>query len=274
MENAPTSRPRAPSSLSTGHSNHQLVFGFHVVEARLRHDAASIEMVWFAQDRHDNRMTRLLQQLQSQGVRMEGVPYSHLQSLVGTPKHQGIVAQVVAQKADAAWRLEDWLASLNEDDKVLLLLLDQIEDPGNFGAVLRVADAAGCGAVVTTHDRSAPLSAHARKASAGAAEVVPLIRVVNLAQAMRLLQKNGFWLVGAEGAADHSLFQARFSSQRLALVVGHEGSGMRRLTKEHCDELLGIPLFGSVESLNVSTAAAIMLYEVRRQWQQEAKAKN
>ena len=145
-----------------------------------------------------------------------------------------------------------------------LLILDGVTDPHNLGACLRSADAAGVHAVIVPKDRSAQLNATAKKVACGAAESVPLIRVTNLARTMRLLQEENVWIVGTAGEADHTLFQSKMTGP-LALVMGAEGEGMRRLTREHCDELISIPMAGSVSSLNVSVATGICLFEAVRQ---------
>ena len=142
--------------------------------------------------------------------------------------------------------------------------LDGVTDPHNLGACLRSADAAGVHAVIVPKDRSAQLNATAKKVACGAAESVPLIRVTNLARTMRMLQEENIWIVGTAGEADHTLYQSKMTG-RLALVMGAEGEGMRRLTREHCDELISIPMAGSVSSLNVSVATGICLFEAVRQ---------
>ena len=157
--------------------------------------------------------------------------------------------------------LPDLIASL---DRPFFLILDGVTDPHNLGACLRSADAAGVHAVIVPKDRSAQLNATTKKVACGAAENVPLIRVTNLARTMRLLQEENVWIVGTAGEADHTLFQSKMTGS-LALVMGAEGEGMRRLTREHCDELISIPMAGSVSSLNVSVATGICLFEAVRQ---------
>lgn len=157
--------------------------------------------------------------------------------------------------------LPDLIAAL---DNPFFLILDGVTDPHNLGACLRSADAAGVHAVIVPKDRSAQLNATAKKVACGAAENVPLIRVTNLARTMRMLQEENIWIVGTAGEADHTLYQSKMTG-RLALVMGAEGEGMRRLTREHCDELISIPMAGSVSSLNVSVATGICLFEAVRQ---------
>ena len=176
--------------------------------------------------------------------------------------HQGIVARVKPGRQYQETDLPDLLASL--DHPPFLLILDGVTDPHNLGACLRSADAAGIDAVIVPRDRSAQLNATAKKVACGAAESVPLIRVTNLARTMRLLQEENIWIIGTAGEADHSLYQSKMAGA-MALVMGAEGDGMRRLTREHCDELISIPMAGSVSSLNVSVATGICLFEAVRQ---------
>ncbi len=175
--------------------------------------------------------------------------------------HQGIVARVKPGRQYGENDLPDLLAAHAQP---FLLILDGVTDPHNLGACLRSADAAGVHAVIVPKDRSAQLNATAKKVACGAAESVPLIRVTNLARTMRLLQEENVWIVGTAGEADHTLYQSKMTGP-LALVMGAEGEGMRRLTREHCDELISIPMVGSVSSLNVSVATGICLFEAVRQ---------
>ncbi|PUV48591.1 23S rRNA (guanosine(2251)-2'-O)-methyltransferase RlmB, partial [Cronobacter sakazakii] len=175
--------------------------------------------------------------------------------------HQGIVARVKPGRQYGENDLPDLLAAHAQP---FLLILDGVTDPHNLGACLRSADAAGVHAVIVPKDRSAQLNATAKKVACGAAESVPLIRVTNLARTMRLLQEENVWIVGTAGEADHTLYQSKMTGP-LALVMGAEGEGMRRLTREHCDELISIPMAGSVSSLNVSVATGICLFEAVRQ---------
>jgi 23S rRNA (guanosine2251-2'-O)-methyltransferase len=175
--------------------------------------------------------------------------------------HQGIVARVKPGRQYQESDLPDLLESL---DSPFLLILDGITDPHNLGACLRSADAAGVHAVIVPRDRSAQLNATAKKVASGAAEHVPLITVTNLARTMRVLQDANVWIVGTAGEADHNLYQSKMTGP-MALVMGAEGEGMRRLTREHCDELISIPMSGSVSSLNVSVATGVCLFEAVRQ---------
>ena len=190
------------------------------------------------------------------------VPKERLDSMSETGHHQGVMAYAAAYEYA---EVEDILKIAEEKgEPPFLFLLDGIEDPHNLGACLRSADAAGVHAVIVPKDRSAQLNATAKKVACGAAESVPLIRVTNLARTMRMLQEENIWIVGTAGEADHTLYQSKMTG-RLALVMGAEGEGMRRLTREHCDELISIPMAGSVSSLNVSVATGICLFEAVRQ---------
>jgi 23S rRNA (guanosine2251-2'-O)-methyltransferase len=186
---------------------------------------------------------------------------TRLDGMAGNGRHQGVLARVVDTPIPYL-DINDVLESL--DEPPFLLVLDGVEDPHNLGACLRVADAMGVHAVIAPKDRAAGLNATVRKVACGAAESVPFIAVTNLARTLRELKEAGIWLVGAAAEAEGDLFSVKLSGP-LALVLGAEGTGLRRLTAETCDELVHIPMFGSVESLNVSVASGICLYEVRRQ---------
>jgi 23S rRNA (guanosine2251-2'-O)-methyltransferase len=184
-----------------------------------------------------------------------------LAKLAGEVAHQGAVAAVRPLKA---WDEHDLLAAISEIDRPLLLVLDGVTDPHNLGACLRTADAAGAHAVVIPKDRAASVDGVVRKVAAGAAEFIPVATVTNLARALDMLKERGVWVAGTDGEAPESLYGADLD-RPLALVLGAEGDGMRRLTRERCDFLVRIPMAGNVESLNVSVAAGIALFEVGRQ---------
>ncbi len=234
--------------------------GFHAVNARLRSDPASIEMLYYDPSRHDGRMRQLLERAQSAGVRCAAADAARLSGLAAEAPHQGVVA--LCQAARTALGLDDVLQAV--DAQTLLLLLDGVTDPRNLGACLRAAQGAGVGAVIVPRDRSAPLSAVAVKAAAGAAESVPLVAVTNLSRAMREIKDAGIWIVGADGGAESTLYELDLTGPR-AWVLGAEGSGLRRLTREGCDQLARIPMAGAAESLNVSVAAGVCLFETVRQ---------
>jgi 23S rRNA (guanosine2251-2'-O)-methyltransferase len=190
-----------------------------------------------------------------------------LRQLAGHDRHQGVVA--FAEPASLARNVAELLDSLG-DKKPLLLILDGVTDPHNLGACLRVADGAGADAIIVPKDRSAQLNTTVSKVASGAAETMPFVAVTNLARSMRELQEAGVWLIGTSDDAEKTLYEVDLTGP-VAIVMGAEGEGMRRLTKETCDELVSIPMFGGVESLNVSVASGVCLYEAARQRIQQAK---
>jgi 23S rRNA (guanosine2251-2'-O)-methyltransferase len=236
------------------------IAGFHAVTARLRHAAGGIEAIYVDAHRHDARMHQLLQRAQAAGVRVIAADAARLQGMAGDVAHQGVVA--LCERVATARTLDDVLANVARD--TLVLLLDGVTDPRNLGACLRTADAAGASAVIVPRDRSAALTPIVSKAAAGAAETIPLITVTNLARAMDDLKEAGVWIAGAAGDAEKSLYQLDLTGP-LAWALGAEGEGLRRLTRERCDWLARIPMAGHVESLNVSVAAGICLFETLRQ---------
>jgi 23S rRNA (guanosine2251-2'-O)-methyltransferase len=237
-----------------------LIYGFHAVTSRLRQNASGILEIYLDQGRHDQRSRDLLQLAEAKGVKILQMPRQRLDGMAGD-KHQGVVAKVIEQAA-LPHSLDTVLENLSES--ALLLVLDGVQDPHNLGACLRVADAMGAHAVIAPKDRAAGLNPTVRKVASGAAETVPFITVTNLARTLRELQELGVWVIGTAGEADHDLFSMKLDGP-VAWVLGAEGEGLRRLTRENCDELARIPMFGSVESLNVSVAAGICLFESRRQ---------
>ncbi|MGE9551230.1 23S rRNA (guanosine(2251)-2'-O)-methyltransferase RlmB [Erwinia amylovora] len=239
----------------------EIVFGLHAVQALLDSDPQRFQEVFILKGRDDRRLQPLVKALEAQGIVIQLASRQWLDSQVEGGVHQGIVAKVKAGRQYQENDLPDLLASL---DSPFLLILDGVTDPHNLGACLRSADAAGVHAVIVPRDRSAQLNATAKKVASGAAEHVPLIRVTNLARTMRLLQEANVWIVGTAGEADHDVYQSKMTGP-MALVMGAEGEGMRRLTREHCDELISIPMAGSVSSLNVSVATGICLFEAVRQ---------
>jgi len=236
------------------------LFGFHAVTARLRHEAQSVEEIYVDSSRADRRMQDLLQVARTAGVRIIQADDQRLSNMVGTRRHQGVVA--MAAPLSLARNLDELLDAI--EGPPLLLVLDGITDPHNLGACLRVADGAGAHAVIAPKDRSVGLNATAAKVASGAADTVPYITVTNLARTMREMKERDIWLTGTTDDAEKSLYEADFKGG-VALVMGSEGEGMRRLTRETCDVLVSIPMFGAVESLNVSVASGICLYEARRQ---------
>ncbi len=238
----------------------RVLAGFHAVGARLRHAPASIETIYVDERRRDGRMIDLQQRAKALGVRVTPIDAERLRGLAGEAPHQGVVA--LAAELEHAVSLDDVLNQVAAN--TLLLLLDGVTDPRNLGACLRVADAAGVSAVIVPRDRSAGLTPSALKAAAGAAETVPLIAVTNLARAMDDLRDADVRMVGAAAGARQSLYELDLTGP-LAWALGAEDSGLRRLTRERCDVLARIPLAGHVESLNVSVATGICLFETKRQ---------
>jgi 23S rRNA (guanosine2251-2'-O)-methyltransferase len=236
------------------------LFGFHAVTARLRAKPDSVRAVYVAAARRDRRMRELIERAEAAGVGVHPVDDERLAALSHDERHQGVVA--VVDGAIAAATLDDVLEELQEP--ALLLVLDGVTDPHNLGACLRSADAFGAQAVVVPRDRAAGLNATVAKAAAGAAETVPLVSVTNLARCLRELKERGVWIIGADAEAEASLDDADLAGP-IAWVLGAEGTGLRRLTRELCDRLVSIPLQGNVASLNVSVAAGVCLYAARQQ---------
>ena len=237
------------------------VFGIHAVESLLERDPARIDRLVVMKGRDDRRLQAILQLANEHDIAYSLSPRRELDELV-RGRHQGVVALVEPSKELNENDLEALLDGLQEPP--FLLILDSVTDPHNLGACLRSADAAGVHAVITPKDKAAPLNAVARNVASGAAEHIPLVRVTNLARTMRSLQDRGVWITGAAGEGDRSIYQADFRGST-AIAMGAEGSGLRRLTREHCDQLTNIPMAGSVSSLNVSVATWVFLFEALRQ---------
>ncbi len=241
-------------------SGKRIVAGFHAVTARLRHAADSIDTLYVDGARRDGRMQQLLSRAEAAGLRALRVDARRLQALAGETPHHGVVA--LCRDQAIAQTLDDLLAVV--DARTLLLLLDGVTDPRNLGACMRTAEAAGAQAVIVPRDRSANLTPVVAAAAAGAAEVLPLIAVTNLARAMDEIRAAGVWIVGAAGEAEKTVYDISLNGP-IAWALGAEGEGLRRLTREKCDWLARIPLHGQVESLNVSVATGVCLFETLRQ---------
>lgn len=239
----------------------EIIYGIHAVKSLLERDPQRFIEVFILKGREDRRLLPLVQEIEQNGISVQVANRQWLDNKAEGAVHQGIIARVREGRQYQENDLPDLLEGL---DKPFLLVLDGVTDPHNLGACLRSADAAGVHAVIVPRDRSAQLNATAKKVASGAAESVPLIRVTNLARTLRYLQEQNIWIVGTAGEADHTLYQSQFNGP-VALVMGAEGEGMRRLTREHCDELISIPMAGSVSSLNVSVATGICLFEIVRQ---------
>jgi len=243
-------------------SETRVIYGFHAVTSRLRQDAAGIQEIYLEGARQDGRSRDLGKLAAERNVRIIPVDAKRLDGLTGNARHQGVAARVavVALRHDLDGVIED------AGKAALLLILDGVQDPHNLGACLRVADAFGVNAVVAPKDRAVGITPVVAKVASGAAETVPYITVTNLARTLRELKDAGVWIVGTDEHAELSLYGARLEGP-LAWVFGAEGDGMRRLTREHCDELVRIPMAGKIESLNVSVAAGVCLSETARQRQ-------
>ena len=239
-------------------SQTRILVGFHAVTARLRQRPDSVREVHVAAGRHDQRMRDLVERAKAAGVAVHVVDERRLSELARDARHQGVVAGVDASLPHVT------LAEVLEDarEPPLLLVLDGVTDPHNLGACLRSADAFGAHALVVPKDRAVGVNATVAKAASGAADTVPVVGVTNLARALREMKEAGVWIVGAD-AGGESLFTAALEGP-LAWVLGAEGAGLRRLTREHCDRIVGIPTTGTVDSLNVSVAAGICLFATRR----------
>ncbi len=238
----------------------RFIFGFHAVVSRLRQHAGSVREVYLDQSRNDRRARDLAQVATERGVRVITVDAARLDGMTQHAKHQGVAARV--ETGPLAQDLDSLLDGLHEP--ALLLVLDGVTDPHNLGACLRVADAMGVHAVIAPKDRAVGITPAVEKVASGAADTVPFIAVTNLARTMRELKERQIWLIGADQDAEQELYSVKLEGP-LAWVLGAEGEGMRRLTRENCDELARIPMHGSVESLNVSVSAGICLAETRRQ---------
>ncbi|MDE2196078.1 MAG: 23S rRNA (guanosine(2251)-2'-O)-methyltransferase RlmB [Gammaproteobacteria bacterium] len=240
-----------------------LVYGLHAVAA-LFQQRRPVQQLWVQDSRHDARLEELLTQAAQHGVPVQRVSRGQLDALTGHGRHQGAVARAGAARSGDEEELKALVTALQTP--AFLLVLDGVQDPQNLGACLRSANAAGVQAVIAPTDRAADLTPVARKAAAGAAEMTPFFQVTNLARTLRWLKEQNIWLVGLAAEADQSLYELDLKGP-LALVLGAEGGGLRRLSKEHCDFLARIPLPGTVESLNVSVAAGVALFEALRQRQ-------
>ena len=240
----------------------EYLYGIHAIKSFLANSPERIIEVMALKGREDQRLQPVLQEIQRLGIAVQFANRQTLDKKANGEVHQGIMARIQPQKELNENDLDSILA---QHSAPLLLVLDGVTDPHNLGACLRTADAAGVHAVIVPKDKSAQLTSIARKVACGAAETVPLIRVTNLARTLRDLQQNhNIWVIGTAGEATETLYQSKLTGA-LALVMGAEGEGMRRLTREHCDQLVSIPMAGSVSSLNVSVATGVCLFEIVRQ---------
>lgn len=239
------------------------IYGIHAVSVCIERTPERIIEVYLLKGREeDKRLNQVLKTLRHLGISVQFCNRTTLDNKANGENHQGLIAKVQEQKA---FNEADLDTILNQQTKPLLLVLDGVTDPHNLGACLRTADAAGVHAVIMPKDNAASLNPVARKVACGAAETIPVIRVTNLARTLRdMQQRHNIWVVGTAGEATKTLYETQLTGG-LALVMGAEGDGLRRLTRETCDELVSIPMAGLVSSLNVSVATGVCLFEIVRQ---------
>ena len=240
------------------------IFGFHSLEAILNSKPELILNVFVQAGRRDRRMQDLLNKLDAQKINHSSTDKNTLDKLAKAELHHGVLAEIALPTLPGQDKLIEHIkhSSINH----LILILDSIQDPRNLGACLRSANAARVDCVVVNKDRSAPINALAHKTSAGAINQIKIFQVTNLVRTIKELQKNGIWVLGLDGLSNNSLYKANLC-EPIALVMGSEGKGLRKLVKTSCDELVSIPMMGNVESLNISVATGIALFESRRQRQ-------
>lgn len=238
------------------------LFGLHAVQAALDYSPEKITQVWLDNQRQDTRLKELLDQLKNLNIKIEIADKKKLDRFADGKNHQGIVAEVELPSVHSEEELKHRIKNLAE--MPFFLVLDHVQDPHNLGACLRTADAAGVHGIIITKDNATGITPTVCKVASGAAETVPVYQVTNLARTLRWMKEQNIWIIGSTGEAERTIFATDLKIP-LALVMGAEGTGMRHLTQQHCDLLVKIPMVGQVESLNVSVAAAVMIYEVLRQ---------
>jgi len=244
-------------------SQQHIIYGIHAVYAAVQKSDQGVESIYVLSDwRRQQRLRKLVELVEQNGLNVDECNRQQLSTIAGNDNHQGVVAKLAYKEKQPAPVLEEIVAYRGKN--LLLLILDGVTDPHNLGACLRTAEAAGVDAIVAPRDRAVGLTAAVRKVASGSAERVPFITVTNLARTLRQLKGEGVWLIGTEGETETSLYQQDLTGP-LAIVMGGEERGLRRLTQEACDSLISIPMLGAIESLNVSVAAAVCLFEARRQ---------
>ncbi len=239
-----------------------IICGVHAVESALRNDTENLGQIWLDKRSRNDRLKKLEKMAEENGMRVFLIDEDKLDKMAGNNRHQGIVAEYYKLKA---WTENDFYDMLDGmTDPPFLLVLDGVTDPHNLGACLRTAEGAGVHAVIAPKDNAASITPTVRKVASGAAEIIPFIPVTNLARTLETLKSRGIWLTGTSDKAKQTLYQADLKGP-MALVMGAEGAGIRRLTEESCDYLISIPMAGQVSSLNVSVATGVCLYEALRQ---------
>lgn len=239
----------------------QIIFGLHAVEALLQNQPERIMRLCVAPERNDRKIESLLQLAKELRVHIDYASKRELDRMTEEANHQGVVAFCEKARTYTEHDLQSLLADV---EMPFVLILDGVQDPHNLGACFRSADAAGVHAIITTKDKAVGITSVVSKVACGAAETVPFVQVTNLVRAIEILKEMGIWIYGAAGEAEQSVFQTKLTGP-IAIVMGAEGSGLRRLTRENCDVLVKIPMHGSVSSLNVSVATGVCLFEVVRQ---------
>jgi len=242
-------------------SNSQLIYGLHAVQSLLKRHPERVLELQLTERRDDPRMRAIEALAREHGTKVVRVDAQALQKALGDVSHQGLAAEILPLPP---WSEDDLVGALAQASSPLILALDGVQDPHNLGACLRTADACGAMAVVVPKDRAAHLTPAVRKVAAGAAESVPLVTVTNLVRTLKLLKEASLWVTGADADAPRTAAEVDFTGGTV-LVMGAEGAGLRQLTRQTCDYMVRLPQLGSVESLNVSVASGMLLYEVVRQ---------
>ena len=243
-------------------SEKKIIYGFHSITSRIRLDVNSVKDIYLDEARNDARMADLMKLIKLHDINFHLSSKNRLDGMIPNSKHQGVIASIMEVKQKYI-TVEDILEE-GADEPLLFLILDGIEDPHNLGACFRVADAMGVHAIICPKDNAVGVNATVRKVACGGAESVPFIAVTNIGRTIRYLKEKGLFVIGTDGDSDKDIYQENLSGP-IAIVLGSEGKGMRRLTRELCDTLISIPMHGQVESLNVSVASGICLSEIRRQ---------
>ena len=238
------------------------LFGIHAVQAALDYSPKNIQVAWIDKQRKDKRLQKVSGELADLGIKLQAVDRKQLDKLSARGNHQGIIIEVTMPQVRCEADLKQ--AILEIETVPFFLVLDHVQDPHNLGACLRSADATKVDGIIITKDQATGITPTVCKVASGAAETVPVYQVINLARTLRWLKSQNIWVIGTAGEAEQTLYQIDMNLP-LALVVGAEGEGMRRLTREQCDLLVKLPMLGQVESLNLSVASGVLLYEVVRQ---------
>lgn len=239
------------------------LYGIHALESVISREPERLIELFVLKGRDDERLLNIINQARRFGIAVQFCQRKTLDDKVDGEQHQGVIAKA---KPGKQYHEAELASIIDSHDKPFILVLDGVTDPHNLGACLRTAEAAGAHAVVVPKDKSAALTPTVRKVASGAADVIPLVQVTNLARTLRDMQAAGVWIIGTAGEASQSLYECKLAGP-IALVMGAEGKGMRRLTREHCDELIKLPMAGTVTSLNVSVATGVCMFEIVRQRQ-------